>query len=60
MFKKQTPANLRRLQQKAAAIHALIQVRTSSYRLILPDYCSFPFRSFTDLWNFIHSVKPPP
>ena len=59
MFKKQSPANIRRLAEKAADIRALIQVHTRSYKLILPGYCFFPFRSFTDLWNFIHSVKPP-
>ena len=60
MHKKQTPANIRRLETAAADFRARISVRTRSYRLILPDYCAFPFRSFTDLWNFVHSLKPPP
>lgn len=53
MFKKLTPQNLHRLQRKAARFHARIHIRTGLYHLILPGYCTFSFRSFTALWNFV-------
>lgn len=56
MFKKLTPQNIRRLQRKAARFGARIHIRTGVYLLIIPDYCSLSFHSFTTLWNFMDFV----
>lgn len=53
MFKKATLRNIRRLQRKAAKFGGKIYVRTGTYKLILPEYCTFSFYSFTILWKFI-------
>lgn len=57
MFKKLTPQNIRRLQRKAARFDAHIHVRTGSYSLLLPGYCTFSFHSFTALWTFTVSIR---
>ncbi len=57
MFKKLTPRNLRRLQRKAARFHARIHIRTGLYHLILPEYCTLSFSSFTKLWKFTFLVE---
>ncbi|WP_161876126.1 hypothetical protein [Odoribacter sp. Z80] len=58
MFKKLTPQNLRRLQRKAARFHARIHIRTGHYHLILPQYCTLSFHSFTALWIFVENLRP--